>query len=439
MLRLTKEIGELQKANDLSLAVGCQDADVRHVKALIVGPPDTPYENGYFEFDMKFGREYPAKAPAVTAITTNGGRTRFNPNIYATGKVCLSILGTWRGERGEEWSSAQGLESILISIQSLMSSNPFENEPGFEKCKTDKDKDLMQQYVKKIRHETLRISVIQRLEDYLDIFPDGTPKLVKAKIDEDEEEDEDEDVKVEPPFEPFKDMIKRKFMWYYDSYLESIEEESKNVTRNQMFKSMPFEHGSNSMEGKFNYPELEARLRRIRTLLDKEAERWVEEGVVATKNDESVAVNLRRQFDQCVSHFQKEGVALDIELEDDNPFHWRVSYFGKPMSNLDGGLFNIQIIFSTQFPDEQPRVKLLTPLFHYKITKDGIPCYFPRRAEDVRSHIEAIIAVLQEEQPPYDPRMQVNKEAAKLFWGSEEDKKAYKKRFRRDVQRSMEG
>jgi ubiquitin-conjugating enzyme E2 Z len=101
------------------------------------------------------------------------------------------------------------------------------------------------------------------------------------------------------------------------------------------------------------------------------------------------------------------------------------------MSNLDGGLFNIQFIFSTNFPEEQPRVKLLTPLFHYKITKEGIPCYFPKRPEDVRSHIEAVINVLQEENPPYDPRMQVNKEAAKLFWGNEEDKKAYKKRFRR--------
>ena len=33
--------------------------------------------------------EYPAKAPTVQATTTNGGRCRFNPNIYAQGKVCL--------------------------------------------------------------------------------------------------------------------------------------------------------------------------------------------------------------------------------------------------------------------------------------------------------------------------------------------------------------
>jgi ubiquitin-conjugating enzyme E2 Z len=58
---------------------------------------------------------------------------------------------TWRGERGEEWSSAQGLESILISIQSLMSANPYENEPGFEDAKTDFDKKNQAAYVAKVR------------------------------------------------------------------------------------------------------------------------------------------------------------------------------------------------------------------------------------------------------------------------------------------------
>lgn len=58
---------------------------------------------------------------------------------------------TWRGERGEEWSSAQGLESILISIQSLMSSNPYENEPGFEDAKEPHDKKNQKDYIAKVR------------------------------------------------------------------------------------------------------------------------------------------------------------------------------------------------------------------------------------------------------------------------------------------------
>jgi len=34
-----------------------------------------------------------------------GGSVRFNPNLYNCGKVCLSLLGTWGGSRGEGWDA----------------------------------------------------------------------------------------------------------------------------------------------------------------------------------------------------------------------------------------------------------------------------------------------------------------------------------------------
>lgn len=33
----------------LALAVACRDVDVRNVKAVIIGPHDSPYEFGFFE------------------------------------------------------------------------------------------------------------------------------------------------------------------------------------------------------------------------------------------------------------------------------------------------------------------------------------------------------------------------------------------------------
>ena len=60
-------------------------------------------------------------------------QVRFNPNLYAQGKVCLSILGTWRAEHpGEQWSAVQSVQSILLSIQSLLHDAPYHNEPSFE-------------------------------------------------------------------------------------------------------------------------------------------------------------------------------------------------------------------------------------------------------------------------------------------------------------------
>jgi ubiquitin-protein ligase len=54
----------------------------------------------------------------VNIVTTGGGRVRFNPNLYAAGKVCLSLLGTWHGGAAcEGWTAASTLLQVLVSIQ----------------------------------------------------------------------------------------------------------------------------------------------------------------------------------------------------------------------------------------------------------------------------------------------------------------------------------
>ncbi|KAJ8106025.1 hypothetical protein ONZ43_g7200 [Nemania bipapillata] len=438
IIRITKEIGELQKNSDLSLAVAFRDRDVRNIKAMIIGPHETPYEFGFFEFSFKFNKEYPRKSPNVTCNTTNGGRCRFNPNIYASGKVCLSILGTWRGEPGEEWSAAQGLESILISIQSLMSSNPYENEPGFENAEQIGDIKNRKDYVAKIRHETLRISIIQKLEEILGLS--SLRDLPATPIEYDPTSDNFEMDDSSIPWEPFKDLYKRRFLWYYDTYLETIEQAKKEVKDGEAFRRMPFEGGSNSMDGIFNYSELEKRLRKIKVTLDAEPQKWAAEGLSAKNKDTTVPVNLSRQFDQIKESFKRSDVPHNVELENGNPFVWVLTYFGRPMTNFDGGMFKIKLNFSPRFPDEQPRVRFLTAVFHHRVTPDGILCYVPNpnRCDDVRQHIEAIFNALEEENPPYDPRTQVHPEAYKLYWGGAEGRKIYNRKLRRSVQRSME-
>lgn len=413
-----------------ALAVASRDIDVRHVRALIIGPPDTPYEFGFFEFAVKFTREYPTKSPSVTATTTGGGQTRFNPNIYANGKVCLSILGTWRGERGEEWSSAQGLESILISIQSLMSQNPYENEPGFEDARNEHDRKNQAAYVAKIRHECLRISVIERLEGYLGLKPSPISRPVVA---------EDGSPPADAPFEPFTDLCKRRFLWYYESYLHSIQEEAKKHKDGTAFEKMPFEGTGNSMDGTFQYSSLLTRLQAIYEKITEETTSWAAAGKQAVLSDLSIASNLRRQHEQILENYKKnDAVTLDLDLVDDNPFEWSLVLFGRPMTNLDGGIFRITIHLSPKFPEEHPRVQFETPIFHHRVSPKGILCYDARRKDDMKSHIEAIIDAVEEEQPAYDPRTLVNLEAAKLLWGRPEDRKIYNRKLRRSVQESTE-
>jgi ubiquitin-conjugating enzyme E2 Z len=94
--------------------------------AMIIGPHNTPYENGYYLFEFNFPANYP-NSPPVVIFHTNDGVTRFNPNLYKNGKVCVSVLNTWSGE---QWSGCQTISSILLTLCSLLCENPLLNEPG---------------------------------------------------------------------------------------------------------------------------------------------------------------------------------------------------------------------------------------------------------------------------------------------------------------------
>ncbi|KAH0829439.1 hypothetical protein AYO21_09778 [Fonsecaea monophora] len=448
ILRISREIAQIQQGSDLSIAVACQEKDVRHVKALIIGPHGTPYAFGFFEFAVTFGSEYPSKPPKVEAKTTNAGRTRFNPNIYASGKVCLSILGTWHGEKpGEEWSSAQGLESVLWSIQSLMSNNPYENEPGYENAKGTEDRRMNDLYCAKIRHETLRIAVIQRLEEALGIQPDGSlaapsPHSAQWSSEDDEEDELKEDPlenQIKLKFLPFRDLFKRRFLWYFEHYMCTIEEYAPKHKDGVDFVKMPFEGGGNNMEGKFRYSELGRRLLRIKEVLRIETDNWATEGLELRDREATKAAAVQRQFVQLSDYLKRKKLHnVDVELENDNPFIWIMTYFGRPSTHLDGGVFKVRIAVSPRFPAELPRVKMETPIYHHRVSKDGVICYFPKEVDQLRNHVESIVEALEEESPPYDPRTIVHPEATKLLWGSESDKKKYFRQLRRSAQRTTE-
>ena len=98
------------------------------VYIMIIGPQDTPYQNGYYFFHLTFPGNYPF-APPVVKLMTQGHWVRFNPNFYVNGKVCISILNTWKGP---QWTSCLNLKQIVLSLQSLMNNNPLINEPGWE-------------------------------------------------------------------------------------------------------------------------------------------------------------------------------------------------------------------------------------------------------------------------------------------------------------------
>ncbi|KPI37984.1 putative ubiquitin-conjugating enzyme E2 23 [Cyphellophora attinorum] len=103
-------------------------------RCLVIGPPDTPYEDAPFLIDLHLGHNFPTEPPTAHFHSWTGGLGRINPNLYEEGKICLSLLGTWPGkEKQEGWTKESSILQILVSIQGLvMVRNPFFNEAGFE-------------------------------------------------------------------------------------------------------------------------------------------------------------------------------------------------------------------------------------------------------------------------------------------------------------------
>jgi len=111
---------------------------------------------------------------------TNDGVTRFHPNMYRNGKMCLSVLNTWRGD---QWTGCQSIRTILLTIISIMDKFPLLHEPGF----TMKHQDV-EKYNKIILYRNIDYSVnniIQNLsnEDYMfnNLFKDNIVCEFKKK------------------------------------------------------------------------------------------------------------------------------------------------------------------------------------------------------------------------------------------------------------------
>ena len=100
----------------------------RHFDVRILGPPDTPYEGGRFEAEILLPEDYPMSPPKILMKSKI-----YHPNIDKLGRICLDILKS-------NWTPVLQLKSVLLSLQSLLSSpdeKDFLNIEVAEKWKKD--------------------------------------------------------------------------------------------------------------------------------------------------------------------------------------------------------------------------------------------------------------------------------------------------------------
>lgn len=134
--RLLKDIKEMVKVplDREGIYYKHDETNILKGYAYISGPEDSVYVGGNYFFALTFPYDYPHNPPKVE-FKTSDGTTRFHPNLYRNGKVCLSILNTWKGE---QWTGCQSIRTILLTILSILDDKPLLHEPGI----TEKHRDF---------------------------------------------------------------------------------------------------------------------------------------------------------------------------------------------------------------------------------------------------------------------------------------------------------
>ena len=159
--RLLRDVADIMKNNLSSQGIYYIHDEENILKgyAMIFGPKDTPYENGVYFFNFDFPNNYPFVPPKLTYLTNDGHGTRYNPNLYRNGKVCLSILNTWRGE---QWTSCQTIRSILLTLVTVLNETPLINEPGIKITSPH-----VKTYNKIIKYRNYQIAILKVLQKKL--------------------------------------------------------------------------------------------------------------------------------------------------------------------------------------------------------------------------------------------------------------------------------
>ncbi|ODV82480.1 UBC-like protein [Suhomyces tanzawaensis NRRL Y-17324] len=129
--RLLKEYQGLVKANLPGITM-VQHADTMSEYIFRIQVQHNPLypENDRYYLSVRITREYPVDSPQVQFIKyeelddeeASEAKIPIHPHIYSNGHICLNLLG-------DDWTPACSVESVLLSVQSLLGTNQVLERP----------------------------------------------------------------------------------------------------------------------------------------------------------------------------------------------------------------------------------------------------------------------------------------------------------------------
>ena len=112
--RLKSELKELNAEKSKYFSIKPVGDSMTNWVAVIMGPENTPYENGLFHLNIILPDNYPFQPPTLTFITKI-----FHPNINYNGEICMDLLK-------ESWSPVITISNLILSLISML------NDPNLD-------------------------------------------------------------------------------------------------------------------------------------------------------------------------------------------------------------------------------------------------------------------------------------------------------------------
>lgn len=113
--RIDKETKKLLEESPPLTTVRPDADNPRSFHVWIEGPEGTPYEKGFYELELFLPTNYPMHPPKCRFLTRI-----YHVNIDKLGRICLDLLK-------DQWSPALQINTLLISLQSLISAQNEED------------------------------------------------------------------------------------------------------------------------------------------------------------------------------------------------------------------------------------------------------------------------------------------------------------------------
>ncbi|EDR24162.1 ubiquitin-conjugating enzyme E2-17 kDa, putative [Entamoeba dispar SAW760] len=123
-------------------------------------------------------------------------------------------------------------------------------------------------------------------------------------------------------------------------------------------------------------------------------------------------------------------------IDESNLYFWQATIAGPENSPFEGGLFELRLTFSDEYPIKPPHVKFISEMFHPNVFKDGRICLdiLQDKWSSVYS-VSTILLAIQSLLTDPNPNSPANPQASALYTSN---RKEYNKLVRACAERSLE-